>query len=135
MITAVFDTNIYISAIGFDNQPEHLIRLAHQHIFTLYTSPDINAEISSILSRKLLRSHSQITRDIQMIEYATELVFPLNQLNVVKNDPSDNKILECALSCHAHYIVSGDKKHLLPLKKFNDTKIITVSEFLAILRK
>lgn len=135
MITSVFDTNIYISAIGFDNQPEHLIRLAHQHIFTLYTSPDINAEISSILSRKLLRSHSQITRDIQMIEYATELVFPLNQLNVVKNDPSDNKILECALSCHAHYIVSGDKKHLLPLKKFNDTKIITVSEFLAILRK
>lgn len=133
MITAVFDTNIYISAIGFDNKPEHLIRLAHQRLFTLYTSPDINAEITTILSRKLLRSHSQITRDMQMIEYATELVFPIEQLTVIKNDPSDNKILECCLACNADYLVTGDAKHILPLKIFNDTQIVPVSEFLAII--
>ncbi len=135
MITAVFDTNIYVSAIGFDNKPEHLIRLAHQHIFTLYTSPDINAEITTILSRKLLRSRPQIARDMEMIEYATELVFPLEHLVIIKNDPSDNKILECCLTCDADYLVTGDTKHILPLKKFRNTTIITVSEFLAILEK
>lgn len=135
MITAVFDTNIYISAIGFDNKPEYLIRLAHEHFFALYTSPDINAEITTILSRKLLRSKSQINRDMEMIEYATELVFPLEKLTVIKNDPSDNIILECCLACKADYLITGDTKHILPLKQFKNTKIVTAQEFLAILEK
>lgn len=51
-------------------------------------------------------------------------------LFIVKNDPSDNKILECAITAEADYIVTGDKNHLLPLKRYKNTKIVSPSEFL-----
>lgn len=133
MITAVFDTNIYISAIGFDNQPEHLIRLAHQRVFTLYISPEIKAEISSTLTRKFHHSPLQVKEDLLMVELSTEVVFPKKSVRVIKADPTDNKILECCLSCNADYLITGDTKHILPLKKFHNTKIITASEFLDII--
>jgi len=37
--------------------------------------------------------------------------------NVISEDPSDNRIIECALEVKADLIVSGDR-HLLALKEF-----------------
>ncbi|MFH2085487.1 MAG: putative toxin-antitoxin system toxin component, PIN family [bacterium] len=133
MITAVFDTNIYISAIGFDANPEKLIRLAHHKAFLLYISPEIKAELTSTLTRKFHHSPAQIKDSLLMVDLTTEIVFPHKHLNVVKSDPTDNKILECCLECKANYLVTGDTKHILPLKQFRNTKIVSVSEFLAIL--
>jgi len=31
-------------------------------------------------------------------------------------DPKDDMVLECALAAKATHLVSGDKKHLLPIK-------------------
>lgn len=47
-----------------------------------------------------------------------------------KNDPSDNRILECAITAEADYIVTGDKNHLLPLKRYKNIRILSPSEFL-----
>ncbi|MBU1198966.1 MAG: putative toxin-antitoxin system toxin component, PIN family [Nanoarchaeota archaeon] len=46
----------------------------------------------------------------------------------MKNDPDDNKIIECALEGKADYIITQDK-HLLDLK-FDKIKILTPREFL-----
>ncbi len=135
MITAVFDTNIYISAIGFDKNPEKLLRLAHHKEFTLYISPDIKAEISSTLTRKFHHTASQTKDDLLMVELSTEVVFPKEHVQIITIDPTDNKILECCLESDADYLVTGDIKHILPLKKFRNTKIVNVSEFIAIIRK
>jgi len=48
---------------------------------------------------------------------------------VVEDDPSDNKILECALEAEADYIVSGDR-HLLDLREYRGIKILSSGEFL-----
>ena len=133
MITAVFDTNVYISAIGFDKNPEKLIRLAHHKVFELYTSPEIKSEIASTLTRKFHLSTTQIKDSLLMVDLATEIVFPNEHVRVIKSDPTDNKILECCMACNAEYLVTGDVKHILPLKQFHNTKIVTVSEFLDIL--
>lgn len=45
------------------------------------------------------------------------------KINVVKRDPGDNKILECAVSGHADLIVSSDQD-LLSLKVFRGIGII-----------
>jgi len=42
----------------------------------------------------------------------------------------DNRILECALEAKAHFLISGDKKHILPLKKLKGVKILSASHFL-----
>jgi uncharacterized protein len=42
-------------------------------------------------------------------------------LNVVKEDPDDDRILECAAEAKSDFIVSEDK-HLLRLGHFGDAK-------------
>lgn len=53
----------------------------------------------------------------------------VRKLRIVKDDPDDDKYLECAEKCLAHYIISNDR-HLLNLKSYDGTKIIRPSEFL-----
>ena len=56
-------------------------------------------------------------------------VTPAVQLDVVWEDPPDNRILECAVSAGSDYIVSGDKD-LLRLGRYDAIRILTPSDFL-----
>ena len=64
------------------------------------------------------------------IERCTERVVVSQSLNVISDDPSDDRILECAVSAGADVIVSGDK-HLLRLGDYGRIRIVTVAEFLS----
>ena len=61
---------------------------------------------------------------------AAVLVFPTDRAMGATPDPGDEMVLECALAAEADYIVSGDKRHLLPLRAFRDIPIISPSDFL-----
>lgn len=53
------------------------------------------------------------------------------KLTVIKDDPKDDKFLECAIEAKADFIVSGDH-HLKDLKQFRYIKIVSPTEFLDI---
>jgi predicted nucleic acid-binding protein len=48
---------------------------------------------------------------------------------VIKENPSDNRILECAVAAGSDYIVSGDKD-LLRLGRYDSIRILNVADFL-----
>jgi predicted nucleic acid-binding protein len=50
-------------------------------------------------------------------------------LDIIKEDPPDNRILECAVAAGSDLIVTGDKD-LLRLKTYDSIGIVTVSDFL-----
>ena len=50
-------------------------------------------------------------------------------------DPNDNPLLAMAIASEANYLVSGDKHHVLALKKVGTTRIMTARRYLTILRK
>jgi len=52
-------------------------------------------------------------------------------LFVVKDDPDDNKFIECAVALDCKIIVSGDK-HLKNIKKYIDIEILSPKEFIEI---
>ena len=126
----VLDTNVYISAILFGGNCEEILRLAALESFNIAISKDILAEIDSILKEKFGWSKKQVVEAMSYIKDISTLIKPDVTLSVVKKDPSDNKIIECAVASNAGYIVTGDKKHLLPLKKYNNIKILNPAEFL-----
>jgi len=64
-----------------------------------------------------------------VLDLAT-LVEPKEHLKVIKDDPDDDKFLEASIEGNADYLVTQDKKHILPLKEFRGTKIVTPEEFL-----
>jgi predicted nucleic acid-binding protein len=50
-------------------------------------------------------------------------------LDVVPDDPDDNRVLELAVQVADALVVTGDK-HLLKLRKYEHVEIMTVGEFL-----
>ncbi len=50
------------------------------------------------------------------------------QLDVIREDPPDNRILECAVSSGSDFIVTGDKD-LLRLKWYDSIQIVTLARF------
>ena len=56
-------------------------------------------------------------------------VTPTQAVDVVKDDPSDNRILECAAEAGSDCIVTGDKD-LLRLGEHESIRILKASDFL-----
>jgi putative PIN family toxin of toxin-antitoxin system len=129
-VRVVLDTNVYISAILFGGNCEEILRLANLGSFDLLLSKDILLEIKSVLKNKFNWTRKQVTTTISYLKDIATEIKPDISLDIVHDDPSDNKVIECALAGKAHYIVTGDRNHLLPLKKYKNIKIISPAEFL-----
>lgn len=126
----VFDANIYLSAIIFGGNPRQCLALARSREIKLFISKGILLEISRNLHNKFGWLESEIKEVITgVVEFAT-IVSPQVMIEVIKVHPQDNKILEAAEEAKADYIISGDKKHLLSLKKFKHINIISAKHFL-----
>jgi len=50
---------------------------------------------------------------------------------MIDDDPTENRILECALAADTELLVTGDKKHLVLLGFFRGISIVGLSDFLA----
>ena len=68
---------------------------------------------------------------MEILFEVANIVDTKTNLNVIKEDPDDDILLECATEANADYIISGDE-HLKKLKEFGKIKIVSVSEFLKI---
>ena len=62
----------------------------------------------------------------QLWEVIPEEALP--RLRHVTADPTDDRVLECAVAAQADSIVSGDK-HLLNLERFDKIPILTPADF------
>ena len=79
-------------------------------------------------------SKEQKERLISLLLEIAEMIEPKNKLNVVKDDPTDNKFIECAVEGNADYIITGDN-HLQKLKEHRGIKILNPADFLRKLKK
>ena len=101
----------------------------------------LEGEIEIAISRAILDETLRVLRerfnwsefDLRDAEAAifaaTFNVAPNETLDVVKDDPTDNRILECAVAANSEVILSGDS-HLLKLGAFRGIRILRVAEFL-----
>lgn len=129
MLKATADTNIYISALQFGGQPLRFLELARAGAMDLAILPPIIAEILRVLRDKFKWPEPQVQDVEPRLAAFTRRVTPTETLDVVKDDPSDNRILECAKAAGSEYVVTGDDD-LLRLGKYADIKIVKVSDFL-----
>ena len=130
-IIVVYDTNILISAFIGKGAPYEALKAVYGGKVRLVISPEILLELEDVLSRpKFHYNKSQIRKMITIIVQASTVIEPDTKVNLVKNDQTDNKIIEAAIDGKAKYIVTGDTRHLLPLKRVGNIKIVSVNEFL-----
>jgi hypothetical protein len=122
MLRLVLDSNIYISALLFAGIPYKILKLAIKGKIKLLISREIIEETVGVLRNKFYWPEHNITKFIRRISHICEIVITSQKLEIIKDDASDNKILECAVNGNADLIISGDK-HLLGLKIFEGVPI------------
>lgn len=135
LYVVVFDTNILLSGIGWRGKPYECIKLARSGLIEGLTCKEILQELSEKLEFRLKFPPEQVTETIIDLLTCLRLVTITNTLNVINNDPDDNKILECALVGKATHIVTGDRRHLLPLDKYENISIVSADNFLEIIKR
>jgi putative PIN family toxin of toxin-antitoxin system len=130
MIRVVLDTNILISAILFGGKPRRILELAFRGEIQVCISEPILEELKAVLLRPKFGFSLEVVQTIltELIGLA-DFVYPSQKIEVVAEDPDDNRIMECALESRADFIVTGDS-HLLNLKSFEDILIITSDKLL-----
>lgn len=129
MTRVVADTNIYISAVMFAGLPGSLLDLGLVRAVTLVISPPLLDELEEKLRVKFGVTAKDAAAIRARLEGVADVVVPDFLLNVVKDDPDDNRVLECAVAGLVDYIVSGDR-HLLKLKAHAGIPILTARQFL-----
>jgi putative PIN family toxin of toxin-antitoxin system len=123
-LKAVFDTNILISAFVFPGGvPEALYRAALERRITLITSPPLLAEFGRVLVEKFGWDPVRSEDAVAQVARIGEVVRPAETVEVVAEDPADDRVLEAAAAGHANLIVSGDR-HLLNLKAWQGVEIV-----------
>lgn len=134
MLKITADTNILISATISKGNELELLKSVKSKKIELIISLQILKEFKDVISRpKFGFSQKQISDVLKQILNISILINPTLKINVIKDDPNDNFILECAKEGKVNYIVSGDN-HLLNLKEYGGIKTLKTDIILDIIK-
>lgn len=104
--------------------------LAKERQIKSITCQEILDDFQEKLLGKFRFSEEMATTAIEELINCSQLVTISNQMVAIVSDLDDNKVLECAVVGSAQYLITGDKRHLLPLKQFQGVEIVQPAVFL-----
>jgi putative PIN family toxin of toxin-antitoxin system len=137
---AVLDVGRYVSAtINAKGHPAQILSPWREDRFELYTSQPILDDLKRVLGYPRIRKRHQWT-DEEIDNFADSLAVAANltpgelQIDAVAQDPTDNKIIACAVEGQVDYVVASDE-HLVSLDNFQGIHVGTPRRFLAILEE
>ena len=132
----VLDTNLVMSALLWRGTPYRLLDAIRQRSNTqLYSSATLLEELADVLTRPSATKRLALiekTAAMALADYieVIELVTPTTVPRVVPGDIDDDQVIAAAVAAQADLIVSGDRKHLLPLGSHAGIAIVEVTEAL-----
>jgi putative PIN family toxin of toxin-antitoxin system len=140
MLTAILDTNVFVRAALRPASPSARVVDAYlDGRFQLVLSQAVLQELFAVLMLPGIRVRHGWSDD-EILRFLTELpanaaLYP-GQADVaasIPRDVSDVKFLSLAHESNANYLVTKDGRHLLRLKKYGHTQIVTPTQFLVVL--
>ena len=126
----VVDTNVLVSSF-FGGPPREVIERWKRGEITLCVSRDLIDEYVEVLNRLGLQP-DLIHELLELFASGYNLVFTASTspLQVMKHDPDDNMLFECAVELEAKVIVTGDKA-VQSVGRYMNVDVLTPTEFLA----
>ncbi len=129
----VFDTNVYIASLKEGTFTNDLLQvvLRKGSGFLIFISYEIFDELQGKLrefeGKKIITSKQGETL-LDAVTSTARFVPVREKIHLIKADPDDDKILECAIAADANLIVSMDKD-LLKLKQYRNIAIVHPKTF------
>ncbi len=130
MNKVVIDTNVFISSF-FGGIPKQIIDLWRDGKIVLCLSQPIVEEYLNVLIRLGLKDEDEIKKLTKLFAEGFNSIFTAHtpKIEVVNEDPDDNKFIECAVALDCKIIISGDK-HLKSIGRYIDIDIYSPREFM-----
>lgn len=138
MMIVVLDTNVIISALlSRKGAPSKIFEYWADERFDVAVSKPLLDELERVLGYKRIQryfkqSKLMPSRFLKSFRAVAVEVEPDFKLNLISEDPADNRILECAISANGSYIITGDE-HLLNIKEYRGIQILSPAEFITLL--
>ena len=134
----VLDANIFVSCHNRQRQSGANTALWHDGELDVFTSEPILAEIRRVIYyQRLRKAHRLPDEDVEeylrLLARQATVIDPNIDLQVVKDDPDDDRYIECTVRAGAQFIITSDK-HLLKLEDYEGIQILTPTAFLAYLQ-
>ncbi len=129
----VLDTGVLIAALITSDTPPDLVYQAwRKKRFELVTSEWQLAEFRRVSRHPKLRRFLRPSEAGNLVNGLRQRALVIKRLPEVElsTDPNDNPLLATALAGKADFLVTGDKRGLLALKKVERTRILTARQFL-----
>ena len=108
-----------------------VLELALRGRFDLFPSPFLLEEVRGVLVRKFAWSPDDASQALRMLRGKATVIEPRRLPSVVEGNQADDRILECAVAATADDLITGDKRHLLPLAEHAGTRIVNAPRFLS----
>lgn len=127
------DTNVLVSAFIAGGPPSRVVEAAIEGRIELVLADPVLDELERVLTKKLRFTAGRV-RDIGVLlhELASERIpAPTTTSEPITGDPDDDLILACGVDAGVQVIVSGDRRHLLPIGEHRGVRIITPQALLA----
>ena len=126
----VIDTNIFVSSF-FGGNPRSVIDLWKKGEITLCLSKDILDEYIKVLQRIGLQDEGELAELLSLFSKGFNMLFTTKtpKIRVIKNDPDDDKFIECALALKAEVIITGDRA-IEAIGEYMGIKILSPQQFL-----
>jgi hypothetical protein len=128
----VLDTNIFVSSF-FGGKPKKIIDLWKNGKIILCLSDSILDEYIRVLQKLSLQDEPEMEELLGLFAKGIHILFTKTtpNLNLITEDPDDDKFIECAVALKAGYIVSGDKA-LLSYGDYMSIRILSAYDFLRV---
>ena len=133
---AVVDTNILARGLlRPGGASAALLQEVEDANFRLVLSPSILRELRKVFFKPHVRQRYPLTMEhMASLQVVAEMVEGRFQVYGASRDPDDNHVLACALEGKVDFIVSDDRKHILPLGEYRGIPIVSMPAFLRMLR-
>lgn len=130
MRKVVVDTNVFVSSF-FGGNPRRIIDLWKSGKVTICLSPDIVDEYVEVLGRLGIAGEQELKELLNLFARGFHCIFAGStpRIQAVRQDPDDDKFIECAVALQADCIVSGDKA-LLAVKNYMGIEVLNPVGFL-----
>jgi uncharacterized protein len=130
----VIDANVFVSSFFWGGNPRLVLERVIAGADELFITKEILDEVESVVGRPKFHADKEKTAYfINSIEEIGNKIVPKRHIKNGSRDKTDNKYLECGITADVDYIISGDID-LLELKEYENIKIVTVKNYLDLVR-
>jgi uncharacterized protein len=124
----VLDTNIFVSLFVYNSGVMKELLEQSLVMFEVIIDHKLENEINDLLLNRFKISHEKQYELRRLLDRFT--IVDTVEIENLESDPKDAFLLDLISQHHAKYLITGDKKHLLPIGNFKGTEILSPRQFL-----